>query len=965
MTKVFISYSHKDETWKDRLQTQLAVLEMEGLLSVWEDRQIALGDSWYPEIETALNTADVAIMLVSADFLTSKFIRGEEIPRLLKRREQEGIRVIPLIVKPCPWKKVAWLSAMQGASKDNVELSGLSEHEQDTVLSKVAEKVYDLLEEARRKLQNTTTLTASSIKIDRLPTVIGEFFGREKELKLLNDAWTNDTTNIVQFIAPGGTGKTKLLRYWLDQVRPEKLIAWSFYSQGSSEEKQPTATLFYNRVFELLDPSKTVTDFANQPEKMGEYLAELLRQQNCLLVLDGFEPLQHSSAVVRGELKDRTLRTLLKSLAAHHSSLCIITTRIAIRELGSYSQPVVISLDLQNLDEQDGVDLLKSLHVTGSDKALRTAVNEYGRHALALHLLGNALTSYLDGDVLKRDTLDDLLGEETYTDVERHAFKVMQAYKKWLKDTPELQLLYLLGLFDHPIESEVLEVLWKAQIPGLTDKISLKSWKVAIHDLREKHQLLSTHEGHPDLLDCHPLIREYFGNQLEHNQPKAWQQAHKKLYEYYKGLAKLLPNTLEEMRPLFHAVTHGCATGLYQRVATEVYYSRIERKEEFYNIHTLGALSDELATIACFFTELWTKPSTKLKDIWPIRLVGTAGFCLRALGRLSEAVVPMQVSVEMSVKQKIWIEAAKGASNLSELQLTLGEVTKACHSGQHSVNYADQSRDMFQRMARRANHADALHQAGEAEAALALFREAEQLQQENQPEYPRLYSLGGFQYCDLLLEQGSSAEVLERAEEWLNDWNTRYTVKSLLSFALLQLVLGRAHLLQVVEEIPPNLPFSGMAKKQSGKWLDQAVTSLRAAGAQHILPLGLLARAVLHRHTRDFTLARKDLQEVLDITEPSGMRLHLTDYHLEMARLLLAEAGFDSTSTPLSASAQPAGSGTTRCLSGVEGNMQQAQTHIEAAAKLINETGYHRRDKELEELQKHLETATSSSPSPA
>lgn len=77
---------------------------MEGLLSIWEDRRITEGDAWYPEIEEALNEADVAILLISADFLTSRFIRGEEVPLLLERREKEGIRAIPLILKPCPWR---------------------------------------------------------------------------------------------------------------------------------------------------------------------------------------------------------------------------------------------------------------------------------------------------------------------------------------------------------------------------------------------------------------------------------------------------------------------------------------------------------------------------------------------------------------------------------------------------------------------------------------------------------------------------------------------------------------------------------------------------------------------------------------------------------------------------------------------------------------------------------------------
>jgi hypothetical protein len=801
-------------------------------------------------------------------------------------------------------------------------------------------------------------IRSESVRIDRLPTVQGEFFGRETELQLLNDAWTNGTTNIIQFIAPGGTGKTKMLRYWLDQVHPEKLIAWSFYSQGASEEKQPSATLFYNLLFDSLDPSKTIADFANQPEKMGEYLADLLRQQNCLLILDGFEPLQHSSAVLRGALKDRTLRALLKSLAAHHTSLCIITTRIAIRELSGHSQPVVISHDLENLAEQDGVKLLKFLGVTGNDAALLKAVNEYGRHALALHLLGNALTIYLDGDILKRDTLDELFGEDAYTEVERHAFKVMQAYKTWLKDTPELQLLYLLSLFDHPIESEVLEVLWKAQIPGLTDKIPLKAWKVAIRDLREKHRLLSTHEGRSDLLDCHPLLREYFGKQLQTQQPKAWRQAHKKLYEYYSALPKkTYPDTLEEMHPLFYAVTHGCAAGLHQRVVTEVYYSRIERKEEFYNVKKLGAFNDDLAAIACFFTEVWKKPSAKLPNTWQLRLLGYAGFCLRALGRLHEALEPMGANVALAVKQKNWKEAAINANNLSELQLTLGDVAQAVTSGTRSSRYADQSLDIFWRMGTRTTHADALHQAGDTAAAFALFREAEQFQQERQPSYPCLYSLSGFRYCDLLLAQGSTAEVLDRAEQTIKYAKEGWY--SLLDIALDQLTLGRTHLVgaSLAGDSYEEDRLQGKLLQQAGEWLGQAVAGLRAAGYQYYLPLGLLARAALHRHTHDFARARQDLQEVFEIAD-GGMRLHLTDYHLEMARLLVAEeahshSGDNSVENRVHGTLlQDTSPSIAQRERGAGG--EGLQYHVAEAARLINETGYHRRDVELAELQQQL-----------
>lgn len=139
--KVFISYSHRDEAWKDRIHRQLAVLG--DVFALWDDRRIAGGDAWQAEIETALAECDVALLLISADFLTSGFILGEEVPVLLRRRESEGLLVIPVILKPCAWERVGWLRTIQARPLDGTELSGMSEHEQDRALAALAGEVAD------------------------------------------------------------------------------------------------------------------------------------------------------------------------------------------------------------------------------------------------------------------------------------------------------------------------------------------------------------------------------------------------------------------------------------------------------------------------------------------------------------------------------------------------------------------------------------------------------------------------------------------------------------------------------------------------------------------------------------------------------------------------------------------------------------------------------------------------------
>jgi maltooligosyltrehalose trehalohydrolase len=142
---VFISYSHRDERWKSDLVQQLGVLETEGLIQLWDDRRIAVGTSWQPEIEAAIARARVAVLLVSASFLTSPFIRGEEVPRLLQRRATEGLHLFPVLVRPCDWEAVDWLRQIQMRPRDARALSGMNVFRRETEMATLASELRALL----------------------------------------------------------------------------------------------------------------------------------------------------------------------------------------------------------------------------------------------------------------------------------------------------------------------------------------------------------------------------------------------------------------------------------------------------------------------------------------------------------------------------------------------------------------------------------------------------------------------------------------------------------------------------------------------------------------------------------------------------------------------------------------------------------------------------------------------------
>jgi tetratricopeptide (TPR) repeat protein len=109
MARIFICYSHKDEDWKDRVVAHLLVGAADQTV-VWSDERLRGGDAWQSKIREAIAAADVAVILVSSNSLTSNFILRKEVPAIL---QGQGRRVIPLIVKDCDWNSVDWLSDLQ------------------------------------------------------------------------------------------------------------------------------------------------------------------------------------------------------------------------------------------------------------------------------------------------------------------------------------------------------------------------------------------------------------------------------------------------------------------------------------------------------------------------------------------------------------------------------------------------------------------------------------------------------------------------------------------------------------------------------------------------------------------------------------------------------------------------------------------------------------------------------------
>jgi tetratricopeptide (TPR) repeat protein len=763
----------------------------------------------------------------------------------------------------------------------------------------------------------TPTLPRERISVARLPVTGTDLFGRASELQLLDENWENPNTNVISFVAWGGVGKTALVNHWLKQRMAldnyrgaERVYGWSFYSQDTSE-RAASADLFIDQALRWFGDTNPTQ---GSPWDKGERLANFIRQTRTLLILDGLEPLQHPPGPQEGRLKDAALQAMLVELAAQQVGLCVISTREQVGDLVEFEDGTAIQHELEQLSPQAGAQLLRALQVKGDDDELEQAATEYGGHALALTLLGSYVVDVFGGDIRRRNEIESL--EEDVRNG-RHAERVMRAYEKWFGEGVELAVLRLLGLFDRPAEiGSILALRAAPAITGLTEpfqNLKGREWQQALAKLRRIKLLGAASTNDTNTLDAHPLVREHFRQQLKRERPDIWREANNRIYEHLTRTTREFPDTVEEMSPLYAAVSHGCAAGRYQETLDEVFQKRIQRGNPPFSILKLGAFGATLAALSGFFEVLWEQPVAELRKRSSGFVLNGAGFCLRALGRLQEAAQPMQAALQVSLTGEDWKSAARVANTLSQLYLSMGDVPRALTIAQQSVAFGDRRGNDFERMIHRTALADALHQAGRIGEAAVAFRECEAMQQKSQPGYSLLYAVQGFQYCDLLLALGQIREVKQRAAQTL-EWAK--AEKFLLEIALDNLSLGCAWLLEAQE--------AGDIT-QAAEFLQRAVDGLRQAGTAHHLPRGLLARAALYRVRGDYERAERDLAEAHRIAARGGMGLHLANCHLEFARLHLAQ-----------------------------GNKDRAGEHLKTAREMIERMGYHRRDNEVNALAEQL-----------
>ncbi|MDD5680381.1 MAG: toll/interleukin-1 receptor domain-containing protein [Candidatus Omnitrophica bacterium] len=153
---VFVSYARADKRWLDRLKIHLTPLHKQYEIDIWEDTRVKSGSKWRKEIQDAVNRANIAVLIVSADFLASDFIRTNELPPLLKAAEEEGALILPIVASPSLFLWDTHLSQFQAVNDPSEPLISARDGEREAVFLKVAEAILERAGIARKRTPSVT-----------------------------------------------------------------------------------------------------------------------------------------------------------------------------------------------------------------------------------------------------------------------------------------------------------------------------------------------------------------------------------------------------------------------------------------------------------------------------------------------------------------------------------------------------------------------------------------------------------------------------------------------------------------------------------------------------------------------------------------------------------------------------------------------------------------------------------------
>jgi hypothetical protein len=366
--KLFCSYSHKDESRKDRLEKHLAPLKNSNLIKLWHDRKILPGSDWQSEIDRNINAADVILLLISPDFLSSDYCYGYEMKVALERDKKNKAIVIPIILEPCLWEHTL-ISPLQALPKDGKPISEYKNENQ--AFKEIAFEI----EQHVNQIYELKKDTVDPVTLERKQTQI-MFVNRKDELNYI----TRPSSAPYLFIsAPTGYGKTQLLQEVVKSLKYKSLCIYIPLKGKSRVDLTQLASMI------IKTQDRTYSGDINA-EQVGWKLvqaANKAQKDEVLICIDDIDFFSHES--IKQLLNDfiPTLEKKLREDARISINLRIILSgRQSTKWLHTHSDIIIESYNLTPFD-YDSVHLtVRNLNLKLQSIATEKFVQKCAKHLM-------------------------------------------------------------------------------------------------------------------------------------------------------------------------------------------------------------------------------------------------------------------------------------------------------------------------------------------------------------------------------------------------------------------------------------------------------------------------------------------------------------------------------------------------------------------------------------------------------
>jgi tetratricopeptide (TPR) repeat protein len=731
---VFISYSHKDEAWKDRLVTHLGVLEHQGLLQIWNDRNIGAGDEWFEEIRKGMDTAKVAVLLISAHSLTSKFILHTEIPRLLERRESEGMTVFPVILKSCAWQKLPWLKRFQARPKDGRPLAGFKGNDRDRELTKITEEILALVGQESQVVAGT--LSASVIPqfpslilpLHQLPTPPADFTGRQEDLNFLRSKLSQGGTGAIFGLrGMGGIGKTTVALKLADELKPRFPDAQIYLDLKGVDPQPLTAAQAMAHVIRAFHPEARLPE--GESDLVGLYRS-VINGRRVLLLMD-----------------NAARKEQVEPLTPPSTCLLLVTSRFR------FALPGLIDRDLDEMPEKDARDLLLRIAPRIGDAADEIA-RLCGRLPLALRLAGSALAERPD------------LSPFEYARRFREGKEKLELVEASLKTSYDLltekrrRFWRLLAVFPATFDTKAAAAIWELEMDDATGHMGelVRSSLVEWEEAEERYRL-------------HDLALVFAHKQITAAEQERGQRRHAEHFlEVLRSANSFYKNGGEETR---------LGLGLFDREWNNIRVGQAWASTRFNNDKEAADICSSYPDRGNHCLNLRLHPRERIPWL-EVGLaasrhlesrsaesahLGNLGIAYADLGETRRAIefYEQHLTIAHEIGDRLGEGAALG--NLGNVYADLGETRRAIELYEQHLTIAREIGDRLGESHALGNLGSAYKDLGEARRAIELYEQDLTIAREIGDQLGEGHALGnlGSAYADL----GKTQRTIELYEQWL------------------------------------------------------------------------------------------------------------------------------------------------------------------------------------------------------